>query len=341
MTLSGFERDVVAQGGALRAFARSLLPDGLERLLQGPYDRVVLTGMGSSHFASLPTWRSLVAHGRAAWSVDTGRLLDVPGLVTPDTLLIATSQSGASAEIATLLSSSSPITRPRHVVGVTNDPSSPLARHSDAVIDLHIGAEATVSTKSYVNSLAAHQRLLGVLTGAGADTGAMLDVAAFMERFDPGDVLTDAAHDVAVVQHARVAMIGNREHAATALYAGLITKEAAKVPAEGFVGGQFRHGPLELAGPGLTVVLFGVFADDPSPSMRGLAADLIRSGSRVLLVGDVTLDGADTIVTRRADALGRLCAGALVAQRFAVEIARARGIEPGVFTYGSKVTTAL
>ena len=47
----------------------------------------------------------------------------------------------------------------------------------------------------------------------------------------------------------------------------------AKVAAEGFVGGEFRHGPLELAGPGLTAVLFGPDDPDASPSLRRLGAD--------------------------------------------------------------------
>ena len=43
------------------------------------------------------------APGSDAWRIDTGQLLDSPELLTPDTLLIATSQSGASGEVVELL----------------------------------------------------------------------------------------------------------------------------------------------------------------------------------------------------------------------------------------------
>ena len=41
------------------------------------------------------------------------------------------------------------------------------------------------------------------------------------------------------------------------------------------------------------------------------------------------------------DALAQVAHGALVSQHFSVAIARARGITPGTFNYGSKVTSAL
>src|SRR4051812_14400087 len=111
MITSPLELDIAAQADALRAFARSPAHGGLDPAGRDRYDRIVLTGMGSSHFAALPTWRSLVATGRPAWWVDSGQLLETPDLVTPDTLLIATSQSGASGEVAALFGSSSPVTR--------------------------------------------------------------------------------------------------------------------------------------------------------------------------------------------------------------------------------------
>jgi glutamine---fructose-6-phosphate transaminase (isomerizing) len=97
-----FERDIREQPDALRRLAEAEPPD-LAGVTGVPWDRIVLTGMGSSHFAGLPTWRRLTALGHAAWTIDTGRLLDSPELVTPGTLLVVTSQSGASGEVVELL----------------------------------------------------------------------------------------------------------------------------------------------------------------------------------------------------------------------------------------------
>jgi glutamine---fructose-6-phosphate transaminase (isomerizing) len=354
VTLSPFELDIAAQPDALRRFADAAARPGLTAAAHRQYDRIVFTGMGSSHFAALPSWRRLVADGYRAWWVDTGQLLDSARLITPDTLLVITSQSGASGEIAALLGPGqhgpgehspgehSPV-RPRAVVGITNEAGSPLAGYAEAVIALRCGPEATVSTKSYINSLAAHQQLLHVLTGAAFTAAALTEVAKLMEDLsDPAGRAADAvAQVVTTASNPRIAYIGSKDHAATALYAGLITKEAAKVAAEGFIGGQFRHGPLELAGPGLAAVLFGAWAGDASTPLPGLAADLIASGADVTLVGDLVSPGARTIVIPRGPTLTELATGAVVAQHIAVRIARARGLEPGRFAYGRKVTTTL
>jgi glucosamine--fructose-6-phosphate aminotransferase (isomerizing) len=343
VTLSPFELDIAAQPDALREFAQASPSAGLAAIAHRDYDRVVFTGMGSSHVAALPSWRQLVADGRSTWWVDTGQLLDSPRLITAATLLVITSQSGASGEIAALLSPAEDFqpARPLAVVGITNEPGSPLGRASDAVILLRSGPEATVSTKSYLNSLAAHQQLLSVLAGSGAAPGSPADTAKLVSDLNPVPAATALAQVVTTASHPRIAFVGIRDHGATALYAGLITKEAAKIAAEGFIGGQFRHGPLELAGPGLSAILFGAQADDAAGPITGLAADLVATGADVTLVGDLVMPGTRTIVIPRGAALTELAAGAVVAQHIAVQIARARGIEPGAFAYGRKVTTTL
>ena len=342
--LSPFELDIAAQPDALREFARaSPSPSaGLAAIARRDYDRIVFTGMGSSHFAALPSWRQLVADGRSTWRVDTGQLLDIPRLITEATLLVITSQSGASGEIAALLSPAEgrQLSRPLAVVGITNDPGSPLGRASDAVILLHSGPEATVSTKSYLNSLAAHQQLLYALIGTGTPDSPA-GAARVVSDLSPVSAAAGLARVVTAASNPRVAFIGTRDHGATALYAGLITKEAAKIAAEGFIGGQFRHGPLELAGPGLSAILFGAWADDTSGPVTGLAGDLVATGADVTLIGDLMLPGTRTIETPRGTTLTELAAGAVAAQHIAVQIARARGIEPGAFAYGQKVTTTL
>jgi glutamine---fructose-6-phosphate transaminase (isomerizing) len=340
--LTPFERDIDGQPDALRQFACSTRRSELAAVLREHYDRVIFTGMGSSHFAALPSWRQLTADGRSTWWIDTGQLLDSPRLITPASLLVITSQSGASGEITALFSPPrhQPV-RPQAVVGITNEAGSPLARSSDAIIALCSGAEATVSTKSYLNSLAAHQQLLHIMTGNPVTPGSLTETARLIEQLNPASAAEALSQAVTAASNPRIAFIGSQDHAATALYAGLITKEAAKVAAEGFIGGEFRHGPLELAGPGLAAVLFGAWADDTSSAIPGLAADLTDSGADVTLVGDLVRPGARTVAIPRGQTLTELAASAVVAQHIAVHLARARGIEPGMFTYGQKVTTIL
>jgi glucosamine--fructose-6-phosphate aminotransferase (isomerizing) len=337
LSTTGFEHDIADQADALRAFAASTTAREPAAPPAPPYERIVLTGMGSSHFAALPTWRRLVEHGLPAWWVDAGQLLDAPHLVNDKTLLIATSQSGASGEIVALLESG---VRPASLTAITNDETSPLAKAAHRVIALHSGSEATVSTKSYINTLAAHDRLAATLLHQPGDE--ISAAIAALEQFDGADALAPIAAGLLHADNPRLAYIGFGDHGATALYAGLITKEGAKIPAEGYVGGQFRHGPFELAGPGLTAVLHGAADPAANRQLARIGADLLAAGSTVVAAAGLDLPGA-TVHLPPPDAglTAQLTHGALVAQHLTVAIARARGITPGAFAYGSKITTAL
>jgi len=148
---------------------------------------------------------------------------------------------------------------------------------------------------------------------------------------------------VGAAQHPRrrLAYVARADEAATAQFAALITKESSKVPAEGYVGGQFRHGPMELAGDGLTAIIFGLRTSEPDASMRRLAEDLVRTGSTVVVVGNDEIAGTVQVGTTGATSLERLATSTVVAERFAVDLARANGVVPGKFLHGSKITTAV
>lgn len=338
-----FEVDIAEQPAALRRLASASLPN-LSQLAGSSWDRIVLTGMGSSHFVGMPTWRRLTTLGHFALSIDTGQLLDNPEAVTSNTLLVVTSQSGASGEVVELLRlREANLITPALLVGIADDPNSPLATGSDVFLPLHSGKEATVSTKSYLNSLGVHRMLAACFAGEELENiDAELHSAADAVEALIGSIDFDGiAKAAALHPERRLAYVGRRDESATALFAALITKESSKVPAEGYIGGQFRHGPFELAGHGLTAVLFGLEAREPDQSLRQLAADLVRTGSQVIIVGDDEVEGATTIRTSGFTPFARLCASSVVAELFAVQLARANGVVPGAFLYGSKVTTAI
>src|SRR6266478_7372722 len=72
----------------------------VDRLKDGKFHRVVLTGMGSSFYALHPLNLDLISHGFTALMVETSELVHYKNhFFTPRTLIIAVSQSGQSAEI--------------------------------------------------------------------------------------------------------------------------------------------------------------------------------------------------------------------------------------------------
>lgn len=337
--LSPFEQNIQEQPDALRTLSGAEPDPRLAEIVGRGWERIVLTGMGSSHTVGLPTWRALAQAGRAVWNVDAGQLLDTPGILTTDTLLIATSQSGASGEIVELLERGPAAGA---LVSITANDDSPLARAAHVNLPLLSGAEATVSTKSYLNSLAIHHRVaaaLGAIDPARVESqlATAPDRVAAIAELD----LDRIARAALTPARPRLVTVGWGDAAATALFSALIVKESSKVPIEGFVGGEFRHGPYELAGPGLTAVLFGASSAGDDGPLGRIARDLVASGSSVVLVGDLEVDGALTIATTADGSLIELFEQSVVAERLAVALANANGVVPGAFAYGSKITATL
>lgn len=338
---SAYEIDIAAEAESLLRFADSRLPASLHTLVLQDFDRIVLTGMGGSDCATIPLELALACAGLPVWRVLASRLLETLQLITPGTLLIITSQSGRSGEIVALLERLE--RRPGAVVGITDDPNSPLAAAADHLVLLRSGPEATVSTKSYANTLAAGHRLAGLLLGSGED-GAVADIraaaASLQERIDAGETADALAALVPADATYRLALIGNGPDAATALAGAMVLKEAAKVAAEGYTGGAFRHGPFEIAGPGLTALLFGRGAPD-EVSPNALARDTAATGSTVLSVAPRAYAASRLVAVAGESDLERLVHGMYVVQSLSVVLAHRAGRVPGAFLYGQKITAQL
>lgn len=333
-----FVADILAQPASLRAVPVREILDAVEPLrgrLTG-FERIVLTGMGASLAALRPLWLELLAAGRPAWWLDTAELLaEGAALLGPTTLVLAASQSGQSAEIVSLVREREH--RRFELVGITNDPDGPLARAASRVVPIAAGVEHAVSTRTYVNTLAACFVLGSALAGR-----------------DPGDQVARAAEALdtylaawrgritaigdAVGLPERLCLLGRGASLAAAQCGSLILKEAAKFPAEAQSAAQFRHGPLELADARLTVLILA--GEDRLGRERNatLGRDLTAAGARIAWVDD-RLGGAPSVPMPQAVPGLRGVAEILPLQLLCVSIAERTGIEPGRFRHIAKVTT--
>jgi len=328
--------DIRSQPEALqRLLDQGVTEPARQLLLRLPtFGRVIMTGMGASLYALYPAFLELAAAGLPVWCIEAAELLShANGLITPDSLLWVTSQSGRSAEIAALLEQPR---RPRAILGITNDTTSPLAAAADAVIELRSGAEHTVGTRSYLNSLAAHL----LATAVAVQRPAPREVYEMPGRL--GDYLNrwDAqlsAWDRAVTENVLFA-VGRGASLAAAQTGALVVKEAAKAPMEAMSAPQFRHGPLELAdGRTCIIVLAGAEADAP-PNDR-LVSDLLAVGANVVRLPATQATGP-MLPVAYSDQV-RPIAEIVPFQLLSVLLAERQGLEPGAFRQIGKVTTAL
>lgn len=142
----------------------------------GDYDKIVLTGMGSSYFVSQAAATMMTAYNIPAFAINAGELLHFQSSVlTERTLLVAISQSGESYEVIELLKQLGERHHSRlTVVGVTNESGSSLAAMATLSLLCKAGREEMTSTKTFITTYLVVYLLAGALDGHRVDN-ALLD----------------------------------------------------------------------------------------------------------------------------------------------------------------------
>lgn len=301
--------------------------------------RIVFAGMGSSHFASYETWETFSRMGLQAWWLPASELIDVgAGLLTPGTLLCLTSQSGESAEVTQVLKQFD--LSKVEVLGITNNPQSNLAKHSNYLVDLKAGPEATVSTKTYLNTLAAMKLVFSEVSNSYENSRSTLlrTVDSIENYITDIDLHIESAESLFPYKKNYVC-VGRGVAGASSQTAGLILKEAAKMSIEGTTSASFRHGPIEIAGPDLSITFFDHGTEPHNALNIKLASDLISSGSSVTWIGDKGI-GTKLPSPDRKGTEFRIC-DTLAFQTLSFALAARTGVQAGSFAYASKVTDTL
>lgn len=339
-----YARDILAQPEALAAAAAGLADVSPEpftpaSLARRGLRRILLTGMGSSFFCLYPLYLRLLARSRSGllpYYLETAELIPLAEtLGGPDTLLIAVSQSGESAEIVRLLS------RPglfREVLALTNQPASTLARAASSTLLLHAGPEATVSCKTYLNSLAVLHWLAAALTGedpaaARSDLALLPASVAFYHKGWEDKVATLAD----LLRPVRSLFVAGRGPSlASAWTAGLTLKESTRRPAEGLSCPAFRHGPFEMTGSDLFLLAFA--GDEATaPLHRRLVEDVCRAGGLAALAAFEAPASGPFLLPAVPPALAPVVE-MLPVQLLSLALAWLDGREAGRFERASKVT---
>ena len=344
-----FIAEISGQPDALRRAQHRLRDqDATLRAIGGSGARrhVVLTGMGSSYDACYPAVTELARAGIPATMLDAAELLHFrTGILGSDALLVAVSQSGESAEVVRVAEHvrngpSSPV-----VVAVTNGTENSLARLADQVLDTAAGPETGPSTMTFAASLVTVAALGRVLTGADASAvvagleGGVEAAAVATELLLADEALADELADW-FGEPSTAVILGRGPARAASEMGALTVKEAVGIPIESLQTAQFRHGPLELVGPGLAAI---VIATEPETLEidLGLTRELADAGARVLLVATDAYDvpGARTIATGPLDRALAPAVSIVPIQLLAWRLAARHGREPGAYYRASKVTT--
>jgi glucosamine--fructose-6-phosphate aminotransferase (isomerizing) len=240
-----------------------VLPDvALDPSVIRSIQRVVFVACGTASYASL-LGRAMVERlaGLPA-EVDLGsefRYRDP--VVGPETLIVAVSQSGETAD--TLGAVKTARLKGCPILAITNVVGSALSREATGTLYMHAGPEIGVASTKAFSTMIVASYLLGLWLGRQRDVLAAEDVR---KRIRDLVELPRLVEQTLELDQQVAGLARHLSHATDFLYLGrglqypialegaLKLKELSYIHAEGYAGGEMKHGPIALISDGFPVV---------------------------------------------------------------------------------------
>jgi glucosamine--fructose-6-phosphate aminotransferase (isomerizing) len=256
-------------------------------------------------------------------------------VLSKETLVITISQSGETMDTLMALRHAKDLGA--QTLSVCNTIGSTIPRESDAVIYTHAGPEiAVASTKALLTQIIALQVIAlymaqekQILTVAEISKlrDAMLSlpnqVEEILETVEPLREMTRGFKD-----STSVLFLGRHVGFPAALEGALKLKELAYMHAEGFAGGELKHGPIALIEEGTPVIaVMPPATSEISEKMRSNIQEVKARGARVIAIcdGPTMVDAAHIIRIPSTPELLQPVLSIVPLQVFAYEMAVARG----------------
>jgi glucosamine--fructose-6-phosphate aminotransferase (isomerizing) len=258
-------------------------------------------------------------------------------IIDGDTLVIAISQSGETMD--TLMAIRHAKAAGARVLAICNTNSSTIPRESDAVLYTHAGPEiAVASTKAFLTQVVAVYLIglkLAQVRSQLSDSqihdlyNEMLELPAKIEQIlETVEPLRELTRGFA--QSASVLFLGRNVGYPVALEGALKLKELAYMHAEGFAGGELKHGPIALIDQGTPVIAILPAGHEHALDEKMLSniQEVKARGARVIVIAQegTSVVGAEHIIRIPVSSpLLQPVLATVPLQVFAYEMAVARG----------------
>ena len=310
--------------------------DGLDSKIKfKKFEKIVIIACGTAYNAGLVGKYAIEKWGQIPVDVELASEYRYrePSL-DKKTLVIPISQSGETMD--TLMALRYAKSKGATIFSVCNTNGSTIGRESDAVLYTHAGPEiAVASTKAFATQLIA-MYLIGLEIGKQLDrlskkeikeisdqlSALPAKVEQVLETVEPLRELTRKFKD-----SQSVLFLGRHVGFPTALEGALKLKELAYMHAEGFAGGELKHGPIALIDKGTPVVAImpaehSVLAEKMASNIQEVKA----RGAVVIAISEFDFVGADHLIRiPQTDQLLQPVLSVVPLQVIAYEMAVARG----------------
>ncbi|WP_082235722.1 glutamine--fructose-6-phosphate transaminase (isomerizing) [Halobacillus massiliensis] len=252
-------------------------------------DRIYIIAAGTSYHAGLlgKQFIEKLANIPVEVHVASEFSYNMP-LLSEKPLFIYISQSGETADSRSVLVQTKELGHP--ALTITNVPGSTLSREADYTLHLHAGPEiAVASTKAYTAQMAV-LAILAVDTarakGLELDFDPMQElaiVANAMEALtDQKEALEELAKDYLPTTR-NCFFIGRGIDFYVGLEGSLKLKEISYIQAEGFAGGELKHGTIALIEEGTPVIALAT-QKNVNYSIRGNVQEVEARGANSMII---------------------------------------------------------
>ena len=247
-------------------------------------EQIFITACGTSYHAGL-ILRNLLARMakiRSAISVSSEFSHDIE-LIDEDTLVIALSQSGETADL--LESVSGAKEQGAKVFSILNVEGSSLNRESQLNLFFNCGPEIGVAaTKSFTSQLAVIYLIVFSIMNDSKMLNELHDIDQSVEK-----VLENEKNVIKIADKYKnnndLYFVGRSIHLPIALEGALKLKELAYNHAEGMAGGELKHGTLALIERGTPVVILNP-EDHTYDEMLSNASEMKARGAKIIGVSN-------------------------------------------------------
>jgi glucosamine--fructose-6-phosphate aminotransferase (isomerizing) len=210
-------------------------------------------------------------------------------IVNKSTLVFVISQSGETAD--TLMAAREAKRKGAFVRGIVNVIGSTIARETKAGTYIHAGPElAVASTKAFTNMVAVlllYALQFGRLKHTSLATGQRLlqSLLEIPEKMNAVLKQNNAIENIAkqYQQYHNILFMGRGVNYPVALEGALKLKEISYIHAEGYAGGEMKHGPLALVSKDVPIVAI-LSRDQLYEKMKSSIQEVRARGARTFIV---------------------------------------------------------
>ena len=244
-----------------------------------------------------------------------------------DSLVIAVSQSGETADTLSAIRAAKE--KGAKIISIVNVMGSSLARESDKSLLQHSGPEICVlATKSYTSQLAILTLLAYAMVDkyeeAKAKLKDLINYIYYLTSASTRNHVKKLAEKLRYTNH--IYTIGRGLQYPTALEAALKIKEVSYIHAEGFAGGELKHGTIALIEHGTPCIVFT--SKDTEKEIISNAMELKARGAYIIGVGPNSNEVFDFFIkVREAEELNSICQ-IIPIQILSYQLALLRGCDP-------------